>query len=100
MLPTTKAKQRKWVYDLIIDVHNGTLTRDDAIRRLHILLVQLRNRPPIKHSDPVSNPTTPAMKQAILHFHHVYPEMAHQTIAEQLNTNIGRVSEVLAGKRI
>jgi len=98
--PTTKAKQRLWVHDLIVDTHAGHVSRDEIVRRLYVLLVELRNRPPIKRSDPCSVPTTADVKARILQLSAADPLMAHQTIAERIGTNIGRVSEVLAGKRV
>lgn len=42
---------------------------------------------------------TPRVKDMIRHLNSAYPDMSQVEIAERLNVNPGRVSEVLYGKR-
>jgi hypothetical protein len=98
--PTTKAKQRDYVAGLIHAMEMGLMTRPELIQRLRILLLQLRNRPPVKKGTPIAQPVTASVRRQVEAMYRADPSITNQAIADALNLNGGRVSEILAGKRL
>jgi hypothetical protein len=99
MIPTTKPKQRDFLETLIYAIENGKITKPEIAKQLRVLLGQMRNRNPVKRGDPIAQTVTPAVKQQIVAMYRRDPSITNQAIADALNLNGGRVSEVLAGKR-
>lgn len=92
MKPTTKAKQRGLVEEII-------QTQEIMLEQLKELLAQLHNRK-APRGRTVSDPITPAKIAEIRRLKAEHPRFAHQEIAHLTNVNIGRVSEILRGKRV
>ena len=99
MIPTTKSKQRAYLDGMIGLIAAGRLSKTEILLGLRTLRRQMRNRPPVKRASPVAQKVTPVVRGAVLSLHRRYPDMTNQNIANRLNLNGGRVSEILAGKR-
>lgn len=87
MIPSTKAKQRQFVMDLIRQV-------EDVRNALTVLHNQLHNRPPM--------PKRPAQKRRVpkITLRTAYNNgHSMQTISQVYGISIGRVSEAVHGKR-
>lgn len=98
ILPTTKPKQRQFI-DTLIDQINHGLSRSDILKYLRVLRSQMRNRKPVKKGAPVAQTVTPAIRRQVVAMWRRNPRITNQRIADRLNLNGGRVSEILAGKR-
>ncbi len=59
----------------------------------------LHREAPVRKADVTSKPLTYSVTQQIRSLAKNYPKMPLQEIGERVNVNIGRVSEVLNGKR-
>jgi hypothetical protein len=67
---------------------------------LNALLNQMYNRRPIARGQVTALPVTPFMRMYVRDLHRWYPHWNYQQIAEHTGLdNIGRVSEILHGKR-
>jgi len=91
VIPSTKAKQRQVIADLIRQFEDMR----DSLVTLHN---QLRNRRGGRGRT-VSAPVTPAKIQEVRRLRRLHPGWSQQEIAYHANINIGRVSEILRGKR-
>jgi len=96
--PTTKQKQRAFI-DTLIDQINHGLSRSDILKALRLLKSELRNRRPVKMGAVVAQTVTPRVRQQVIRMFHRDRRITNQTIADKMNLNTGRVSEILAGKR-
>jgi hypothetical protein len=96
--PTTKSKQRDFINTLIDQIDHG-MTRAEILRWLRILRSELRNRKPVKRGDVAAQPVTPRVRVQVIRMYHRDRRITNQHIADKLNLNAGRVSEILAGKR-
>jgi hypothetical protein len=101
--PTTKAKQRVHVVKLIKLMDNEIVAYCTPGMRLVRqglldLYAQMFNRrtPPGR---PVSDAVTPAKVIEVWSLREANPEWSQQEVAYYTNLNIGRVSEILHGKR-
>ena len=81
--PTTKAKQRELLADII--------------RQLRSILREMHNRPPKPRRRTGAPRTTIELRIKIRRLYRRGYSM--QRIAQMLNTSIGRVSETISGKR-
>jgi hypothetical protein len=97
--PTTKRKQRDFIDALIFGIRHGPMTYAQIVRQLHVLRAALHNRPPVKKGERIAQSVTPTVRRKIVAMYRRNRRVNNQTIAERLNLNPGRVSEVLAGKR-
>jgi hypothetical protein len=105
-LPSTKPKQREHVERLLRLVDNLTIyagkepsTELRLLKQgLHDLYEQMFNRKGPK-GRPVSDPVTRAKITQVLRVRDEHPGWSQQEIAYATNINIGRVSEILHGKR-
>ena len=75
------------------------LAQEHAIPELAVLAQELRRRPYIRKAQPKFRPLTPELKERIKEHAGLFPDLSYQEIANHFRTNIGRVSEVLRGKR-
>lgn len=98
--PTTKLKQRLFLAALIRRVDSRTITWAELSTDLKTLYRQLRNRPPVKKARPRAHPVTPAVAQAVWEFYRANPHAINREIGRRFNIDAGRVSEILAGKRL
>lgn len=96
--PTTKPKQREFIDTLIHEISRG-MPRADILKYLRFLKRELRNRPPVKRGAPAARKVTPAVRRQVLAMYRADRFITNQHIANRLNLNGGRVSEILAGKR-
>jgi len=103
-VPSTKAKQRA-LLDTVIFLQAQAIEAGDwptmikttdALRRLR---AQLHNRKPTNSPRPAGHSFTPDLKREVLNQHLADPDRAWQSIAQDVNISIGRVSELLRGKR-
>jgi hypothetical protein len=69
------------------------------IQELHDLAMQLHRRPAIRKAPADSMPLTPEIERSIRDLACRHPSATYKRIANMAGVNIGRVSEVLAGKR-
>ena len=97
MTPTTKAKQRLFLDELIDDLRAKRISHLALVRRLKKLRAQLHNRSSRRGRR--SSPETYLVRSAIVRCHRRHGDWSMQEIAQHLNCSIGRVSEVLRGKR-
>lgn len=97
LLPTTKAKQRDFLDTLIDAVVRRQITHAELLRNLRALRGQLHNRKALRGRQ--TAPPTRPMRARIQRLHALYPHYSMQEIAQHLKISIGRVSEVLRGKR-
>jgi hypothetical protein len=97
--PTTKPKQREYLDALIHVLEMGLLSRAEVLVHLRVLRRNMRNRPPVKRGKPVAQSVTPRVRRQVERMFRANPLITNQTIADALNLNGGRVSEILAGKR-
>lgn len=95
MLPTTKAKQRGFLDTLIANANS--MTRTSIVRQLRVLRKQLHNRTAKRGR--TTAPPTRSQRRNVLVLASVRPDMSMQEIAQKLRISIGRVSEILRGKR-
>lgn len=94
--PTTKAKQRDYLDALIHGIATKQLLPSQLLRHLRILRKQLHNRRAARGR--LSAPPTHSQRNKILQLHRTTP-MSMQEISQKLGVSIGRVSEVIRGKR-
>jgi hypothetical protein len=103
-LPSTKPKQREHVERLIRLADNLAVAREVPVevkllrQGLRDLYEQMFNRKGPR-GRPVSEPITPAKIREVFETRDRYPGWSQQEIAYACNVNIGRVSEILHGKR-
>lgn len=97
--PTTKRKQREFIDALIDGVVGSSMSNADLLRHLRTLKNQLRNRQPVKRGDVTAQKVTPAVRSRVHAMYRQNRRITNQKIADRLNLNAGRVSEILAGKR-
>jgi hypothetical protein len=104
MKPTTKDKQR-----LVLGQSIKMLTLAYEVKQWrHVAQVidwlgelhgEMRNRAETPRGRVVSDPVTPAKIAEVKALRVAYPSLSQQEIAHRTNVNIGRVSEILHGKR-
>lgn len=105
MKPTTKDKQRRHVLQMksVIDNEIAVLGERAGLKMvrqgLRDLAEQLSNRSETPRGRIVSDPVTPAKIAEVKAMRTAYPTLSQQEIAHRTNVNIGRVSEILHGKR-
>jgi len=99
IIPTTKLKQRAFLDALIDVVAKKQVTRAVLLRHLRLLRSQLRNRPQAKGRVTAALRKSPQLPIRIRRLKALHPEYSMQEIAQHLKISIGRVSEVLRGKR-
>ena len=107
-LPSTKEKQRVWLERIIrildyeaMHIAAAGLLRpgfDEARADIRLLYEQLFNRKGPRGRS-VSDPITPAKIREVFRARDEHPNWSQQEIAYATNVNIGRVSEILHGKR-
>lgn len=105
MKPTTKDKQRQHCKQMasVIDNEIAALGERPGLKLVRQGLLdlagQLRNRAETPRGRVVSDPVTPAKIAEVKAVRAAYPHISQQEIANRTNVNIGRVSEILHGKR-
>jgi hypothetical protein len=102
MIPSTKPKQRWFVDQLIVYLQYSPAPNiGKVIQALQALRSELRNRPPIARGQVTAAPVNSFMKAWVLNLHQANPYWNYEQIAQMTGLdNIGRISEILAGKRI
>lgn len=70
----------------------------EIAQKISELMEETRRRS-YKRAPVTSRRITPAVRVAVRAMHATFPEMSHQALAEAHDINIGRVSEILHGKR-
>ena len=98
-LPTTKAKQRVWLDDIILRL--GDILRPDhpILRDLRLLRAELHNHGPEERAKATSRPYTPDLVDRIRAMRRAFPDMPQHEIAKVVDTNQGRVNNALRGVR-
>jgi len=86
---------RKRLDDVILFADLDDATRAE-LRAIRDLLGRAR---PVTKTPVTSVKLTPSVKDEILRLKRANPDMSEQRIATLVNTNAGRVSETLSGKR-
>ena len=90
----TKEDMRNELDDMLIVV--GKL-----FKRLKVLRYEMHNRAPIQRAPSASARMSPQIKQSILAMHAQFPGMTMSQLAHAHGINSeGRISELLAGKRL
>jgi hypothetical protein len=101
--PTTKAEQRDLLDQLIQMQRHAMELGGDRLQRvldgLIILRTQMSNRSPEQRGRVSADAVTPQKRADVLRLRHEQPKLSQQEIANRLNLNVGRVSEILHGKR-
>jgi hypothetical protein len=105
-LPSTKPKQREHLARLVKLADNLMISagKEPSVelrllkQGLHDLYEQMFNRKGPR-GRPVSEPVTAAKIKEVFRLRDEHPSWSQQEIAYQANINIGRVSEILHGKR-
>ncbi len=69
------------------------------IHRLEVLVLELRNRPPVTKGEPVAEAVTPEKVTQVHQLHREFPDLPQHRLGEITNLQQGRISEILAGKR-
>ena len=90
MIPTTKAKQRVVLDELIAESAS-------ILRRLRVLRAQLHNRAAKRGRR--SSPPTRRVVVRVFRLWAQRPRPSMQQIAMRCNVSVGRVSEIVRGKR-
>lgn len=106
-VPTTKAKQRRYMDELIqlqrfglaATAATGQRYFEQVLDGLMVLRQQMANRTKGGRGRIVSDPVTPAKIEEVHRLRREHPDFSQQEIAYRTNVNIGRVSEILNGKR-
>lgn len=75
------------------------LAAEHGLPELALLAEETRRRAPCRKAAPRRRSLTPELAQAIRDHARAHPGAAYHEIAERFHTNIGRVSEALAGRR-
>ena len=83
---------------LAADMAAGRKTAEEGAARIAELVPEMRRRTPVHRSPPRRNGLAKAAP-AILAYHAANPHADYHEIATATGTQIGRVSETLAGKR-
>jgi hypothetical protein len=102
--PTTKAKQRDALAHANRMLRYAYATEswsqvDAVIALLDQLSVEMRNRPPLQRGRVTADSVTPAKVAEVLALRAEQPKLAQKEIALRLRIDVGRVSEILHGKR-
>jgi len=86
---------------LLLDMAKGleTLGFTGYATRTRQLVNELHRRPRQQQAPQRSKHMTPAIKQAIRHYHQKFPLWTQQQLGEFCGVSAGRVSETLNGKR-
>ena len=90
MIPTTKAKQRIYLDELLVDTRS-------ILRRLRKLRAQMHNRRPLNGRR--SSVSTRSVSAQIRAYKKLHPRKSMQEISRRFRVSIGRVSELIRGKR-
>ena len=77
----------------------GAITKPQAAREIRSTMRLLVRQSPVRRAPRVSRYVTRRLIGEIKAFARVHPLMTLQDIAEHFGVNIGRVSEILNGKR-
>lgn len=77
----------------------GAITKPQAAREIRSTMRLLVRQSPVRRAPRVSRYVTRRLIGEIRAFARVHPLMTLQDIAEHFGVNIGRVSEILNGKR-
>jgi hypothetical protein len=77
----------------------GSITRPQAAREIRSTMRLLVRKSPVRRAPRVSRYVTKRLIAEIKAFASFHPLMTLQDIAEHFGVNIGRVSEILNGKR-
>lgn len=83
---------------LAADLSAGRVTAQAAAARITQLVPELHRRKPV-HRSPPRRAGLASARAAILAYHAAHPGADYHEIATATGTQIGRVSETLAGKR-
>ncbi|MFL7901501.1 hypothetical protein ACJ41P_10240 [Azospirillum argentinense] len=83
---------------LAADLAAGKVTPQDAAAQITALVPEMRRRPPV-HRSPPRRAGLASARNAIIAYHAAHPGADYHEIATATGTQIGRVSETLAGKR-
>lgn len=84
--------------ELAGDLSSGRVGPQEAAARITALVPEMRRRPPV-HRSPPRRAGLASAQAAILAYHAQHPGADYHEIATATGTQIGRVSETLAGKR-
>lgn len=99
MRPSTKAKQRRFLAQLILEAGEEIRARIAFRARMVDLYEELHNRPARGRGRTVSNKVTPELRARVRNIAAADPTLPHSSIAEIVGVNSGRISEILSGKR-
>jgi hypothetical protein len=102
--PTTKAKQREALAhaDRMLRYARGVESWsqvDVVIALLDELMKEMRNRPPLQRGRVTADSVTDAKRAEVWALRKAQPKLAQKEIAQRLRIDVGRVSEILHGKR-
>lgn len=88
---------RKQLVDLAVRVNDGGLGAEAA--EILAIVKDMHRRPAVRKSARRQRPLTDALVEAIREIAADNPDLSYMEMAAVLDVSIGRVSEVLAGKR-
>jgi hypothetical protein len=101
--PETKAQQRELVEQLIVQQRHAISLGGDRLQHvldgLEVLASAMHNRVPEQRGRSTSARVTDAKREEVHRLRAEHPEWSQQEIANASGVNIGRVSEILKGKR-
>jgi hypothetical protein len=101
--PETKDQQRELVDQLIVQQRHAMTLGGDRLKHvldgLEVLRSAMHNRVPEQRGRSTSLRVTDAKRDEVRRLRAEYPEWSQQEIANHSGVNIGRVSEILKGKR-
>jgi len=77
----------------------GNITKPEAAREIRSTMQLLVRKPPVRRAPRVKKYVTQRLIREICAYARLHPSMHLQDIATHFDVNIGRVSEILNGKR-
>jgi hypothetical protein len=103
-IPSTKAKQRAQLDQAIKILEYALESRqwrfvEQMVPVLGELRGQMANRPPLQRGRVTADAITAAKRAEVWALRAAHPTLAQKEIAYRLNIDVGRVSEILHGKR-
>ncbi|PWC54413.1 hypothetical protein TSA6c_00360 [Azospirillum sp. TSA6c] len=84
---------------LAADLAAGRATQKQGAARIGELVPELYRRPARRRAPVECSPPTPEVAEQIRTIARMNPRLSYRKLADMFDMNIGRISEVIAGKR-
>jgi hypothetical protein len=100
-IPTTKAKQRAVLWELILEMEEMRGRLANMIVAARDMHTQMHNRKPIYPKAKANTPpSTPTLKQQVRAFKRANPTMHNREIARRFGVDGGRITDWTRGIRV